>query len=183
MKKVEEEQLWNDFEVEEERPSRWKKPLLFMLGMFMIFLTVSYIIVGYPISSIIEGQLESDALQNNVLNLDSFSLIFINDTEKTLQSLYFSEQKVEFSVCLSGYLQDDDYYITSLYQPAMFEQAFDHVSFEPCSTESLIFLHTHPYKSCIASDTDINTLKKMKARNNDVLMVVMCEPDRFSVYG
>jgi len=84
---------------------------------------------------------------------------------------------------MDGIKENDVYYITSLEQPTMYEQAFNHVSFAPCSEESLILLHTHPYKKCIASETDINTLREMQQRNADVLMVVMCEPDRFSVYS
>jgi len=57
------------------------------------------------------------------------------------------------------------------------------VALVPCSAETKIMLHSHPYKSCVASDTDINTLAKTKKSNPDFLMVIMCEPARFSVYG
>ena len=64
----------------------------------------------------------------------------------------------------------------------MFEQTFNHVQFEKCSKESFAILHTHPYKSCIASDTDIKTLKSSQKENPAMLMIVMCDPQRVSVY-
>ncbi len=169
----------------EELPeeSKFKRFIIFIAGIALIVLMVSYIFVSYPLSSIIEGKIESTPLEENVILLDTFSIIFDEQTRKELQSIYFAEQKVEFSVCLSGEKEGDDYYITSLYQPLMYEQGFSHVFFEPCSEETMIILHSHPYKSCIASQTDLNTLEKSKEENPEVLMVVMCEPARFSVYG
>ena len=171
-------------DVDEDKPDpKWHKPLFLFGTIVMIFLMLSFIFVSSPITRIIEGQLESVPLENARLDLGDLSLVFSTDTAAQLQQMYFAEQKVEFSVCLQGVKQGNVYTITSLYQPQQYQQTFNHVSFEPCSEESLVLLHTHPYKSCVASDTDLNTLKKMKKRNKDVLMVVMCEPDRFSVYG
>jgi hypothetical protein len=161
--------------------SHIKKILVVIAGIISILLMISYIFVSYPISGIIQGQLASIPLEKNKLDVGDFSIIFEGGTAKELESFYLEEQKVEFSVCLNGY-KEGDYHITSLYKPKMFQQSFNHVSFEPCSANSIILLHTHPYKSCIASDTDINTLKKSRKLNKDVLMVVMCEPERFSVY-
>ena len=73
--------------------------------------------------------------------------------------------------------------IISFYQPDVYEESVSHVSFEPCSPDTTIMLHTHPYKRCIASDTDMNTLSETKKNNPEVIMVVMCEAKRFSVYG
>ncbi len=168
----------------EEAPpeSKFKKFFILMIGVMLAVLMISYIFVSYPLSSIIKGQLESTPLQEKVLVLDDFSIYFENNVREQLQEIYFAEQKVEFSVCLLGEKRGTDYYVISLYQPIMYEQSFAHVSFEPCSEDSLILLHSHPYKSCVASQTDLDTLEKMKKRNSEVLMVVMCEPARFSVY-
>ena len=173
-----------DFGVDaEEAPeSRFKKFFILVIGISLVILMVSYIFASYPLSFIIQGQLESKPLQDDVIMLDDFYIHFENETREKLQEIYFAEQKVEFSVCLKGEKREADYFVKSLYQPVMHEQSFAQVSFEPCSEDSLILLHSHPYKSCIASQTDLDTLKKMKEKNPDVLMVVMCEPARFSVY-
>ncbi|MBU0470352.1 MAG: hypothetical protein KKA62_02680 [Nanoarchaeota archaeon] len=168
---------------EEEKPSKLKKLFILMAGVIMIVLMLSFIFASYPLSNIIAGLLESSPLDSNEIKMDGFSIIFEDLTHESLKQIYFSEQKVEFSVCLQGQKVGPDYYIGSLYLPEMYEQAFDHVSFQPCSKDTLIMLHSHPYKSCLASDTDLDTLKKNKEVNPDVLMVIMCEPERFSVYG
>ena len=168
--------------IEPEEESKYKKVFVFGVGVFLVLLMVSYILVG-PLGNIIRGQIESTPLENNQIDLEDFSIVFENEVHRDLQQIYFSEQKVEFSVCLQGQKLKDVYHITSLYQPIMYEQTFNHVSFEPCSEDSLILLHSHPYKSCLASQTDLNTLENTQERNEDVLMVVMCEPARFSVYS
>ncbi len=168
-------------EIQEKSPII--KFLILFGGILMIILMVSYIFVSYPVGEIIIGQIESDPLDENKIDLEDFTIFFTKEVQEELQETYLSEQKVEFSVCLLGDKVNENYVITSLYQPKMFAQTFNHVRFEPCSVETKIMLHSHPYKSCVASETDINTLAKTKESNPNVLMVVMCEPARFSVYG
>ena len=170
---------WDEEEVEE---SLWKRVFVIGGGVLMILLMISYIFVSFPMDKIIAGWSESDVLINNVVDVGEFLLIFENGVEKDLQELYFDEQKKEFSVCLKGDLTNGNYHIDSLYVPTMFEQTYNHVSFEPCDKDTIMMLHTHPYKSCVASATDMNTLRKMQSVNPEVVMVVMCESERFSVY-
>ncbi|MDP3990347.1 MAG: hypothetical protein Q8Q01_04030 [archaeon] len=169
-------------EFEEEKYPKLKKALIIAVGILLIILITSFIIVGYPLGHILEGQIESEPLQENIIQLDNLAILFEGNSLENLREIYHSTQNVEFSVCLQGRKESNDYHITSLYVPVTYEQAFDHVTFEPCSNETLIMLHSHPYKSCLASDTDINTLESNKGNNPDILMVVMCEPGRFSVY-
>ena len=161
-----------------------------IMGISIIILLLSLVIVTYPINDIIRGRLESTPLTKSTLVIDNYRILFNEGVLSQLQQIYIREQKVEFSVCLQGILekgnQKEDiqttYHITSLYQPRMYEQTFNHVTFESCTSETLVMLHSHPYKSCVASQTDLQTLQKTKERNNDTIMVVMCEPERFSVY-
>lgn len=166
-----------------EKPSALKRTLIVIGGLILIILIVSFILVSFPIGNILQGKLASSTLQGNTIILRDFSIVFQNETISDLKSKYFQEQKTEFSLCLLGTKQGENYFITSFYQPKIYSQAFNEVIFEPCSADTLIMLHTHPYKSCIASQTDLETLNKTKARNPEVLMVVMCEPERFAVYG
>ncbi|MBU1112108.1 MAG: hypothetical protein ABIG93_04875 [archaeon] len=180
-----EEILIDDFDHEEtfsEKHPLAKKLILLGASILMIFLMFSFIFVTFPIDNIIKSALESDPLEGNVIDTGQFQIIFENGTEKELETWYLGEQETEFSTCLQGYLIDGDYYITDMYQPEMYLQTFNHVQFESCSEDTIIMLHTHPYKSCLASDTDLETLEKTRDYNPDVLMVIMCEPDKFSVY-
>jgi proteasome lid subunit RPN8/RPN11 len=153
------------------------------LGIILVLLVVSYIVVSFPVGNILRGQIESRPLLNEKIQLKNFSIMFEKDTEKIVESYYLNERRVEFSLCLSGRKEKGEYIIDIVYQPRQIEQSFNHVTFEPCKENDLIILHTHPYKSCLASQTDLNTLEKSKEKNQDVLMVVMCEIDRFSVYS
>ncbi len=167
---------------EHKQPSKFRKVFLYILGLVLVALILSYLIVGFPISDILRGQLESNPLEGNEIELEDFSIIFEDQTEEVIQQYYLNEQKVEFSLCLQGEKREGNYYINALYQPVTYESTFNHVRFQPCSQETLILFHSHPYKSCLASETDLNTLADTRKENPDVLMVVMCETARFSVY-
>ena len=180
----------NHEELPEEKPSRLKKMIIIGMAVFLALLMISFIFVTFPIGDILQGKVESKLLKGNVIDLDSFKIIFESDLEEVLKSYYFSEQEKEISLCLEGYREEDrhntafsDYYITSLYEPKTYSSAYNHVSFESCSAETVVILHTHPYKRCIASEQDLEMLNESKLSNPDVLMIVMCEPDRFSVYN
>lgn len=169
-------------EIPEKQPSKIKRIFLLIIGVLLIGLMLSYVFVSFPIGSIIQGRQESTLLENNMLLSEEISLLFINGTADQLEQFYLEEQEVEWSACLQGEKQESWYIISALYQPEMFSQTFNHVTFAPCSEDSIIFLHSHPYKSCLASDTDLATLEKIQEKSPDTVMVIMCEPKRFSVY-
>ncbi len=163
-------------------PPALKRTLLVLGCVIMLALVLSAFLVVYPVGDIIHGKLQSTLLEDDVLRLEEFTIYFENGTARQLEELYLEEQEAEFSVCLQGKRENRDYYVASLYVPRIYRQAFNQVSFEPCKG-SLIILHTHPYKSCLASAQDMRLLEKSQEENPDALMVVMCEPRRFSVYS
>lgn len=164
-------------------------------GILTLLLLASFIFLSSPIDHIIASKLESQSPLANTLIIDDITIQFEQPTQQQLQSIYNKEQQVEFSVCLRGTVEKKSeeqqnqeqqqtlYRITSLYTPKMYQQTFNHVIFEPCSKDTLIMLHSHPYKSCLASAKDINTLQQTQQSNPDILMIVMCEPNRYSVYS
>jgi len=174
-----------DFEFDPSKGprSKFSKFIVLVIVLFLVALVFSFVFVTFPIDNIIASIIESKVLDDNVISLDDFSIVFEDSSEDVLQDWYFAEQRVEFSACLLGFKKSGDYHITDLYKPKMFSQSYDHVSFESCSKDTLILFHTHPYKSCLASPTDLNTLEKTQKVNPDMIMVIMCEPERFSVYS
>ena len=157
------------------------------LSIFLAILFVMWIFAGFPVGGIIRGQLESTELEAGILELENFTVEFEEEVLFELLNLYYANQVTEFSVCLSGEFDSnlilkDKYAIDSLYVPVIYEQTYSHVRFESCNSETLIMLHTHPYKSCLASETDLNTLAESQLVNPELIMLVMCEPQRFSVY-
>lgn len=171
------------------KKSKLKEIVVLVIGITLGLLIMLNLLFTFPVIDLIAGQLESTPIKQNTLNMKEFLIIFDNNTYETLKASYFEEQKVEFSVCLLGSKTDKtentkaEYHIISSYQPKTYSQSLTHVSFASCSKETLIILHTHPYKSCLASQTDLRSLDKSKKLNPDALMVVMCEEDRFSVYS
>ncbi len=166
-------------EIEEE--SKWKKISIMFIGLFLLFLITSYILASYPLFPIIASLSESHTAQNETISLDNFSIIFTKNTYEELQDYYNRDQSVEMAACLKGEIRKD-YIITEIYQPEMTSQTYSHVSFKACSPDSIILLHSQPYRHCIASEQDLITLENVKQKNKDILMVIMCEPNRFSVY-
>ena len=175
-------QDFKDDPADEQKPSPWKKAAVIGIGFLLIIFILSLVFVEYPISTIIRGQLESNPLEGNAIVVENFSIIFDTPTQDQLLDIYHKEQQVEFSVCLLGYKEGNDYFIDHLYLPKQ-TATFSHVSFEPCREDTLIMLHSHPYKSCLASETDLKTLQESQETNPELLMVIMCEPDKFSVYS
>lgn len=165
----------------EEEPA-WKKILVLLIGLFLLLLILSYFLVSYPIFPILESIFESQESKGGEIKLEDFSIIFQENTFEYLQEIYLENQSVEFVACLKGEKIEGDYKINEIYQPYMNTQSFSHVSFKPCSKDTLILLHSHPFRRCIASQQDIKTLKELRGVNRDVIMVIMCEPNRFSVY-
>jgi len=168
--------------IKEEKENPFKKILLIILSFFLILLMISYIFVSFPIGKIISGQLESTPINNNIIKFDDFNIIFDQESLDKLNEIYLKEQEVEFSICLSGKISNDIYHITNLYQPKVYQQSFNQITFAPCPKNTLIMLHSHPYKSCLASSTDLETLNESKQNNPNLIMVVMCELGRFSIY-
>ena len=165
--------------------SKSKKILIIIIGLFMILLILSWGFMRYPLDNIIEGQLRSKSIEQDKIILKELTIIFLNNTEHLLSEIYTSEQEinlVETSTCLLGFKQENNYYVESIYYPEIHDQSFRHVSFSSCPTDTLIMLHTHPFKHCLASETDTETLKKAQKTNENLLMIIMCEPNRYSIY-
>ena len=171
-----------DEHLEIEPETKTKKIFIFIISIFLLLITLSYFLVGPRVYHVIAGQIESTPIKENLLQINNLAIKFTDVSFNQLQQIYNQNKKTEFSLCLIGTKTNLTYHINSLYEPKSYRKTFNHVSFEPCSSETLIMLHSHPYKSCIASKTDLNTLKKTKAINPNILMLVMCEPGRFSIY-
>lgn len=168
-------------EQDEEHHSHFKKYYLYAVGGVLILFMLSFLFVTFPIGDILAGKIESSELVGNLVEHEDLQIIFSSEVLDSLQAIYARDQSAEFSVCMQGTVNGRMYDIVSLYEPKIYSQQFNHVSFERCK-DSLILLHSHPQDRCIASATDINTLEQMQLENPDTLMLVMCSHDRFSVY-
>lgn len=167
--------------------SKLKKILfkIFLIGasLFILFLFVSYLLPGNYILDILEGRIVSAKLDNNfTLTLKDVKVIFEPEVYYELRDLYFKEQKNEFEVCLFGEKIENNYYINNMKVPKIDSQSFASVTAEMCDKDAIIPLHSHPYKHCIFSQQDIKSYKAFKEINNDAIIGLICEVDRFNFY-
>ncbi|MBS3172574.1 hypothetical protein J4438_03270 [Candidatus Woesearchaeota archaeon] len=171
-----------DNSIEDEKPSKWKQFFILIIGIFLIILILSYLLISYPLFSILGSIFESELAQDNNIVVGNITVTFQNNTYKQLQNMYYSNQSTEFAVCLLG-KKETEYIITSMYTPHIIEQAFDHVKFNQCSEDTLILLHSHPFRRCIASEQDLKLLNQSRQLSNQTIIIIMCEPNRFTIYS
>ncbi|MEK6923182.1 MAG: hypothetical protein AABW84_00590 [Nanoarchaeota archaeon] len=159
---------------------RKKQNIIKISGLILIVLILIYI---FP-RDILAGQILSDKLNDDLtIDLNNGKVIFQNNSYDKLLQTYLSEQQHEIAVCLIGEKQNNNYIITDLYEPKISSQSFTHVSSEFCSSETIILLHSHPFKHCTFSEQDIISFEKFRERNPDAIEGLMCEPDRFTFQG
>jgi len=163
-----------------------KKAIVAFIGLVVIFLFISLIYIQYPLFNVIQGQIESKSADSNILQLKNLKIIFTEGAMYELRESFSINREFETSRCLKGELRTisgtEAYLIDEVYTPKIYEQSFRHVTSEPCSEDTLIMFHTHPYKSCVASSTDLSTLKSNQVVNPEIIMIVMCEENRFAIY-
>lgn len=171
-------------EIEEEiEEGKWKKIVIYSTGVIVLVIFLVYVFIHTVGGDILGGLISSSKVEGEEVDF-SFDgkLVFENESLERLKGIYFKNQKVEIKVCLKGKKEDKKYFIKDVYVPRIYSQGFNQVVAEGCSEDSLVSLHSHPYKHCLASEQDFRSFKKFKEKNEDALMVVMCEDKRFGVY-
>ena len=169
---------------ENENPSEnhFKKIIISVSAILISILFISYVFLGFPLYGIIIGQIRSDSARDNILRTNNLEIIFKGNTLDQSVKAWYDNPDVETTLCLRGVRDGNKITIQNLYQPKIFSQSYTHVSHEPCDDDTILMFHTHPYKRCTASETDLRTLARAKQRNPDIAMIIMCEENRFSVY-
>ncbi len=162
---------------EEEPRKRW---YLVLLAMGLIFLMVSFTLTSGSVREIIVSLAESSTIEDGLVEQD-VTVAFSDESYAQLVSLYNDNLAQEFKVCLAGSF-NGTYYIDTVYEPTMYEQSWNHVVSEPCPSDTLIALHSHPYRHCTASAQDLSNLEAAQLDNPDALIGIMCEDDRFHFY-
>src|SRR3989344_3446649 len=162
-------------DLEEKPESRFKKVFIILLALFLIIIFLIYVIAPAG-NNFLAGLIESSKVKENQIDFSlNGKIIFENNSLKELQELWIINPEKEFKVCLQGEIRENHYYINNLYIPTIFSQSSNQVRAEPCSEESLIDLHSHPFRHCIPSEQDIETFKQFRERQPAALMVIMCE--------
>ena len=168
---------------EEEKPSLLRRISVASMGLFLVFLMLSTFLVWGNVGEMVAGWIESETVEDGLVELEDFSVTFSNSTYDVLQDIYEENQQYETKVCLFGFVEGSVYNITYVYQPVIYSQQFNQVVSEACPSDTLIALHSHPYGHCIASEQDLSNLEVSKQVNENAVVGVMCDYDRFSFYN
>ena len=168
---------------EEIKESRFRKFFIIGIAIFLIILLGAYAFVNAAGVDVLSGlALSFKAKENQVDFSFGNKLVFETNTLNELKEIYYDHPDVEFKDCLKGYKADSVYHITEISIPITYEQTFKSVTSEPCSSDSIVDLHSHPLNRCLPSDQDFKSFEEFKKRNQDALMAVMCQDDRFGIY-
>lgn len=169
-------------EVKEKGP--FYKFFIIVVGLFVMFIFLSYLLVGPNTMDIIAGMFQSDVVDEGSLVLvkDNVTFVFSEGVYGELKQMYLDNPRHEFKACLHGSKDGSSYLFNSVVVPETFEQEFDYVVAEPCAPDALADFHSHPEKHCIPSYHDVVLLGKLRESNPNLVMVVMCGVDRFNFY-
>lgn len=161
-----------------------KKIILIFISLFLLFLFLSYFLPSYNLFSIISAQANSYKISQNIIILkNNDKIVFENNAYGDLLEIYNENQQHEFKACLVGDKEENVYRIDEIKIPKIISQDFSSVRAVPCSKDTIISLHSHPYKSCYFSVHDVNSYRLVKSFNEEALIGIMCEQDRFNFYG
>src|SRR3989344_5978439 len=157
---------------EEIKESRFRKFFIIGIAIFLILLLGAYAFVNAAGVDVLSGLALSFKAEENEIDF-SFGnkLVFEGNTLKELKKIYYDNPDVEFKACLKGEKIDSTYYITEVIVPITYEQTYRSVTAEPCSTDSIVDLHSHPLNRCLPSDQDFKSFSRFKERNPNALMV------------
>ncbi|MFH1972813.1 MAG: hypothetical protein ABIJ18_05030 [archaeon] len=172
--------LHEEEDIEEE--SLWKKIFVILGSVFLILLVMSYMFTSYGVREIIAGMLDSEEVEDNIVDTGEFKVIFEGETYNDVLEIYEENLAVETKMCLLGNY-DGDYHVTEVIKPVIYSQEFNQVVSASCDKDAIIALHSHPYKRCLASEQDISNLKQSQEVNPNVIVGIICEEDRFSFYS
>ncbi len=167
----------NDKTIEEKSSSN----VSFFVALILLLLTVPYFLLGPEVFSVIEGKTQSTLVTKEVIYKNQ-TIRFDENVLLQLKTMYFTQSSFEFAACLQGTFKKNEYEITNIFLPRMYVQAFEHVLFQSCPQDSIGMLHSHPYKHCVFSEQDNLTYRAAAQKNKDILMIVMCEENRFGFY-
>lgn len=172
-----------DLNLEEKKPFP-RRFFTIILAIFLIIIILVYFLTTPMIRDMIAGLIESSTLEGYSININSTNkLVFDSGSYGRLMEIYGNNPDQEFKVCLKGSHINGNYFIEEIYEPKMTLQSYAKVMAKPCPPETLVSMHSHPYKHCLPSQQDIKNFNMFKINNPDALMAIMCEKDRFNFYS
>ena len=114
-----------------DKPSNFRKCAKIIVTAIIVLSLLTYLI-GFRGLEFIEGRLASHTIDKDftVKVDDNRNVIFDEDVYSALKNLFLENKKAEFKVCLIGEKIGNDYFVSDIYVPVMFNRyVFGHVDF------------------------------------------------------
>jgi hypothetical protein len=168
-----------------ELEPKWKSYAIRITAIVLLLLVLSYFLVISGAYEQIMGLFTTKTENKGIITAGNVTLEIQPEVLKKLQDAFLQHQDREIKACLTGtYDSTKKYYtISEIKFPGIVSADVVHITTDECPSDTLVDLHSHPVNYCTASDTDIKTYTMSKNSNPNLLMVVMCNTNRFSVYS
>lgn len=171
--------------VEFEEPKQWhhkyKHHIRGFFAIIVAVLIISNIGLGYNFLLQLQGRIESEEiLAGNTLIFKNLTIKMSDSVYDAILSKYRNNDGNEIKFCLTGHIEKEIYLVQDQYIPEISYNNAVTVHSKPCNDETIIDLHSHPGESCLFSDQDVKTYNRIKKRNKNVIMLLMCTETRFS---
>jgi len=175
--------IFDDIPDIDKKPSKFKKIFMFIVSLILILLLLSYLLTNPNILHRVVGLFESSTIEDNTISINETNFLFFQDTTyQELIDYYDKNKEKEFKVCLRGNIDQGNYIIDEIYKTEIISQTYTQVVSKPCPQDTLVALHSHPFRSCLASDQDLSNLEQSKINQPWLIMAIMCEKQRFNFY-
>ena len=159
------------------------KGLLVVVAVVMVVILVTYMLGDYEFMDILQGFIASDTLSEELtLQYKEYAIHFSPESYETLHKFYQGNLQHEFAACLQGTYAEKTYAVTSIKVPDLFSQSVFAVVSGACDQQTIIRLHSHPFRRCVFSPQDIFNYQQIRQQQGDIMLGLMCEPTRFTFY-
>jgi len=165
-------------EAKEYSEPSWKRPLIIVIAIFLLFLITGYYLVY---SDALIGIVKSKTAKDNVMHANGLSVVFQNNTLELLQQEYVGNEEREIKACLFGEIGSNEYRVQRIEFPKVISASVAHIQTPGCSDDAIIDLHSHPINRCVPSQQDMRNLALNRQTNPELIMMIMCWKNRFSV--
>ena len=163
------------YEIDQPQPpSKLKKYLTYTISIILILLIISLVLSQIGTFE----QFTANKIKDNQVKHRDTTITFENNSFEKLKEIYLESQPNEIKACLMGEQKDKEITINKIIIPGIIHQEFTKVISSPCPEDTIISLHSHPRKSCIFSEQDINNYKKQ----NIPLLGLLCDDNRLNFY-
>ena len=177
------EEAIKDSQEDKQESKGSKKFILVIISIVVIFSIILAFSGGGRVINFILGRLASSTVEDVTLVSKQGHIVILGGVYDKLRKQFEHNGVHEWAACLIGTRKNGTIMIDELYFPRIYDNSFYSVRSERCPPTTIITLHSHPADHCMFSQQDIISYNEFLQANPDALTALMCDVDRFTVYG